>query len=192
MNEEGAINTVWIDPQTRELVRVETEFANAPGMSVTMTDFRFNVELDDALFSLTPPEGYTRLEVQVDASEVAEQDFIEYLRLWSTWTKDGTFPPTVNPVQLSKLAMEMKAHDRFIADQTSEKERMGHAMHMSRGTMFVLKLPAASNWRYAGENVKYGDAQTPIFWYRPEGSATYRVIYGDLTVKDITPENLPK
>ncbi len=39
---------------------------------------------------------------------------------------------------------------------------------------------------------KYGDAQTPIFWYQPSGSATYRAIYGDLSIKDVTPENLPK
>jgi hypothetical protein len=57
--------------------------------------------------------------------------------------------------------------------------------------MFVMKLPAESNWRYAGENVKYGDVQTPIFRYRPEGSQTYRVIYGDLSVKDVAPEDLP-
>jgi len=57
--------------------------------------------------------------------------------------------------------------------------------------MFVMKLPAES-WRYAGENVKFGDAQTPVFWYQPAGSQMYRVIYGDLSVKDVAPEHLPK
>ena len=37
-----------------------------------------------------------------------------------------------------------------------------------------------------------GDAGKAIYWYQPEGSETYRVIYGDLSVKDVTPENLPK
>jgi len=57
--------------------------------------------------------------------------------------------------------------------------------------MFGLRLSPESNWRYAGEDVKYGQADTPIFWYQPEGSQTYRVIYGDLNVKDVAPENLP-
>jgi hypothetical protein len=48
------------------------------------------------------------------------------------------------------------------------------------------------NQHYAGNGVKLGDAETAIFWYLPEGSETYRVIYGDLSVKDVTPENLPK
>jgi outer membrane lipoprotein-sorting protein len=192
VNEKGAINTVWIDPKTRELVVVKTEFVNAPGMGATMTDFRFNVVLDNSLFILTPPDGYTRVEVQVDVSETAENDLIEFLRLWSTWTKDGLFPPTLNPVELAKVGMEMEKKGEFGQGRTSEQERDQHTMQLTRGMMFMMKLPAESNWRYAGENVKYGDAQIPIFWYKPAGATTYRVIYGDLSVKDVAPEDLPK
>jgi hypothetical protein len=43
-----------------------------------------------------------------------------------------------------------------------------------------------------GKDVKFGDGESPVCWYRPDGSETYRVIYGDLTVKDVPPEELPK
>ena len=191
VTEEDVINTVWIDPQTRDLVRVETEFINAPGMNVVMTDFQFDVDLDDSLFSLTPPAGYTRVEVQADVSEVTEQDLIEYLRAWSSWTKDGTFPPTFNPMELQKVSMEMEQQGKFGDGQTTEQQRDRDAMKMYRGIMFLTQLPADSNWRYAGEDVKFGDVDIAIFWYRPEGSQTYRVIYGDLSVKDVAAENLP-
>jgi len=62
---------------------------------------------------------------------------------------------------------------------------------INRGGMFVQALLAESDWHYAGKDVKFGDADTAIFWYRPQGSATYRVIYGDLHVADVAPENLP-
>jgi len=192
VTEEGVTNTVWIDPKTRELVEVETEFDNAPGMSRTMANFKFDVELADSLFDLAPPDGYTRVGLQVDASEANEQDLVEYLRLWSTWTKDGTFPPTLNPVAMAKVAMEMQKEGKFRDGQTSEQDRLQHMMKLTRGVTFVMKLPAESNWRYAGENVKYGDSQTPIFWYKPEGSVTYHIIYGDLSVKNVSPENLPQ
>ncbi len=192
VTEEGVTYTVWIDPKTRELVEVETEFLNAPGMSSTMTDIRFDVELPDELFSITPPDGYSRLELQVDVSEANEDDLIEYLRLWSSWTKDNSLPPTLNPVELAKVSMEMAKAGKFGSEQTTEEQNLDHAMKMTRGMIFVMKLPAESNSRYAGENVKYGDAETPIFWYQPEGSETYRVIYGDLSVKDVAPENLPQ
>ena len=192
VTEEGVTYTVWIDPKTRELVEVETEFLNAPGMSSTMTDIRFDVELPDELFSITPPDGYSRLELQVDVSEASEDDLIEYLRLWSSWTKDNSFPPTLNPVELAKVSMEMAKAGEFGSEQTTEEQSLDYAMKMTRGMMFVMKLPAESNWRYAGENAKYGDAETPIFWYQPEGSETCRVIYGDLSVKDVAPEDLPQ
>jgi len=192
VTEEDVTNTVWIDSQNRELVRVETEFINAPGMNVVMTDFQFDVDLDDSLFSLTPPDGYTPIEVQADVSEVTEQDLIEFLRAWSSWTKDGTFPPTFNPIELQKVSMEMEQQGKFGDGQTSEQQRNRDAMTMYRGVMFWTQLPAESNWRYTGKDVKFGDANTAIFWYRPEGSETYRVIYGDLSVKDVAPENLPK
>jgi outer membrane lipoprotein-sorting protein len=190
ITEEGLINTVWIDIQTRDLVLVEMEFLNAPGMSGIISDFQFDVELDDSLFNLTPPDGYTRMEIQVDTEEVSEQDMIEFLRLWTTWTKDGRFPPTLDPTKLAKAGMEREVE--IDMGETSEQERFQHELKMTRGMMFLLKLPAGSNWRYAGEDVKFGDAGTPIFWYRPEGSETYRVIYGDLNVKDVASENLPK
>jgi outer membrane lipoprotein-sorting protein len=192
ITEEDVTNTVWIDPQTRELVRVETEFTNAPGMNVTMTDFQFDVDLDDSLFSLTPPDDYTRLEVQADVSTVAEQDMIEFLRVWSSWTKDNMFPPTLNPMEIQKVSMEMEQQGEFGESQTTDQQRKQDAMTMYRGIMFLTQLPAGSNWRYAGEGVKFGDANTAIFWYRPDGSNTYRVIYGDLSVRDVAPENLPE
>ncbi|MGB2866400.1 MAG: DUF2092 domain-containing protein [Sedimentisphaerales bacterium] len=192
VTKDDMINTVWIDPQTAQLVRVEIEYTNAPGMNTIMTDFQFNAELDDSLFSLVPPEGFTRLEVQADVSTVTEQDLIEYLQMWSTWTKDGTFPPTFNPLELPKVTAEMIKQGKFGEGETSEQERRDEAMRMYRGIMFVTQLPAESNWRYAGEDVKHGGAQTPIFWYKPEGSVTYRVIYSDLSVKEVALEDLPQ
>jgi len=193
VTEEGLINTIWIDTQTRNLVLVEMDFLNAPGMSGTISDFRFDVELDDSLFDLTPPEGYTRMEIQVDTDEVSEQDLIEFLRLWTTWVKDGRFPPTLDPTKLAKLSMEMAQKGQFVDEgQISEQEQLEKSMKMTQGLMFLLKLPADSNWRYAGEDVNFGEADKAIFWYKPEGSETYRVIYGDLNVKDVAAENLPK
>jgi outer membrane lipoprotein-sorting protein len=192
VTEGHVVNTIWIDPDTRELGRVEMEFPDAPGMSVIMTDFQFNVELDDSLFSLIPPGDYKHLKVQADVSKVTEQDLITYLKLWTTWAKDGTFPPTFNPIELPKVAMEMKKQGKFCEGEIPEQQRRSDEMQTYRGIMFVAQLPAESNWRYTGENVKYGDVNTPIFWYRPKGSEIYRVIYGDLSVKKVAEENLPK
>jgi len=38
---------------------------------------------------------------------------------------------------------------------------------MFRGMAFMGTLPA-DTWRYAGQNVPFGDGRTPIFWYQPQ------------------------
>jgi hypothetical protein len=45
-------------------------------------------------------------------------------------------------------------------------------------------LPTESESHYAGAGAKVGDPERAIFWYRPTGSPTYRVIYADFKVKE--------
>jgi hypothetical protein len=57
---------VWVDPQTRLPVRCEAGFLS-PGDPRTasphqITTFTFNRPLDESLFAMTPPEGYTLSE----------------------------------------------------------------------------------------------------------------------------------
>ena len=73
-----------------------------------------------------------------------------------------------------------------------DKEKIEMAMKMQPGFIFVQLLKAENDWHYVGANVKLGDAKSPVCWYRPDDSKTYRVIYGDLSVKDVAPEDLPK
>ncbi len=61
-----------------------------------------------------------------------------------------------------------------------------------RGMAFHQMVSSRGEWHYAGAGVKLGDAATAIFWYQPQGSDTYRVIYGDLSVKDVAEADLPK
>ena len=57
---------------------------------------------------------------------------------------------------------------------------------------FQVTAVESSDWYYAGNGVKLGEADKPVFWYQPRDSKTYRVIYGDMSVKDVSPQDLPK
>lgn len=184
--------TVWIDATTGELARAELEFATAPGMNMILSDFQFDVDLGDALFSLEPPADYTPLgvELQADATAMAEADLIAFLRVWSSWTTDGVFPPTVNGPELGPITLQMAAEGKLVGPVAPGYEGDQQYQIMYRGMAFLGGLPM-DTWRYAGQNVPFGDPQTPIFWYRPDGSATWRMIYADLHVADVAPEDLP-
>jgi hypothetical protein len=172
---------------------VEGQFPNAPNTQIVGTDFKFDVELDDALFSLTPPAGYTRKEPpKIDRSEVKYQDLIDLLRWWATDVEGGLFPPSLEPVEFAKVGSKMKKDGKVSGFEGTEDEKIQQMIKLTRGIQFVMMMKPENDWHYAGKGVELGDTNTAICWYRPQGSETYRVIYGDLSVKDVAPKNLPK
>ncbi|MBA7669707.1 hypothetical protein ES703_77840 [subsurface metagenome] len=197
--------TVWADAETLLPIRIEYSLASAGAIiegTITYSDIVVNVELDESLFSIQVPEGYESQTMQYDYEPFkppGEEDLIQALRLWSG-TTNGKFPSELNIetlgefIQVLKEKMGLKFEKGKASDLSNPKlhEFWRIWRRITRGIGFVSKLPSESDLHYAGKGVKLGDADTPIFWYRPEGSETYRVIYGDLSVKDVAPENLPK
>ncbi len=53
------ITTVWIDPETNYPVQIEHKWADESRSPVMYTAIRIDVGLDDGLFTLEPPDGYT-------------------------------------------------------------------------------------------------------------------------------------
>lgn len=192
VHQDDTTITVWIDPVTSELARAELKFATAPGMDMILTDFAFDVALPDSLFSMEPPADYTPFGValQADVTTMTEADLIAFLRFWSAWTVDHIFPPTVNGPELGKITLQMAAEGKFVGPVAPGYDGDQQYQIMFRGMAFMSGLPF-DTWRYAGQNVTFGDPETPIFWYQPEGSPTYRVIYADLNVADVAPGEIP-
>jgi len=183
--------TVWADPQTK----LPVEMTNTSGPTTyTMTDIVFDVELDESLFNLEIPDGYTVRTMQVDASEPTEKDLLEMFHIWAEHM-DGNLPSVLDmnaSMEFVKYQRKKMKEEGQEPSEESVLELQKTIMKMGRGAVFVQQMPAESDRHYTGKGVKFGDAEKAIFWYRPEGSETYRVIYGDLSVKDVAPENLPK
>ena len=56
---------------------------------------------------------------------------------------------------------------------------------------FANEYTAGGRFRYLGTGVKLGSADRIVLFYRLKSTGTYRAVYGDLTVKDVKPEDLP-
>ena len=100
--------TIWVNDQTSFPIRVElkTSMFGAPMVEV-MTDFVFDEPMDDSLFSLTPPSGYTIEKQQVNTSLPREEDLINGLRL-ATWATCGLFPVEFNQSCILKTMLSQK------------------------------------------------------------------------------------
>ncbi len=176
--------TVWADAETKMPVRLVSTFGQG---KVAFSDFEFDVEMDESLFSMEIPEGYTLRETQFDLAHPTEEDLIEGLRLWAN-LYDGVFPPKLDMGQWQQSPDKIEG--KMVAMKLSEEEMVQYALKVVRGILFTQGLKG--QWVYNGYGVKLGDAETAVFWYQPEGAATYRVIYGDLTVEEVAPEDLPE
>jgi hypothetical protein len=183
--------TIWADPQTK----LPVQMTNTMGPTTyTITDIVFDVELDESLFSLEIPDDYTVHTRQVDASEPTEEDLINMFRTWAEYM-DGSLP---SAFEMNVLSEFMRYQRKKMKDQGIEPteesvlDLQNVVQELNRGGMFVMALPAESDWHYVGKDVKFGEAEKPIFWYKLKGSETYRVIYGDASIKDVAPEDLPQ
>jgi len=187
---QGDLTTlVWLDTKTGEVVQVEQKYASASGMNRIIKNIKFDVDLDDSLFSLEPPAGLKTFgEMKDNPAEQSEQIFIDWLKFWATNNTDETFPPMVAGSEIAKVTMDMAKQGKLKGEAWSKVD----PSQMFNALLFVAKLPQDSNWRYAGNGVKINTPNTPIFWYRPAGSQMYRVIYADLTVREVAEDQLPK
>lgn len=182
--------TVWADPNSALPIRIERTATDRVDESI-LRNITFGVELDDELFNMTVPDGYASVNMTTDEFkipfELTEKHLIEglavygkYLGKFPTWYAGGGRP---GPEAREKLITEMK-QDYDPSAEESVKTMLG--------SQFAKRLPESSDWQYVGEDVKLGDSNTPVCWWKPQGSKTYRVVYGDLSIRDAEPNNLPE
>ncbi|MHB8957030.1 MAG: hypothetical protein ACYC4U_29045 [Pirellulaceae bacterium] len=211
-----ADQTFWADPQTARLVRVEVDFPGGSGHGV-MNNFRYDMELAPLLFSLEPPAGYT--VNTMEAAMPIEGDLVNILRLIAEHN-DGTFPAGIGmsstefqqaiqaasisetqeflkEPETAKLLRDLQAQygkdkDGFM--KAWMKAQMPFIQKLTQkhmqGITFYNMLSSQNDSHYAGKDVKLGTPDRPIFWYKPTGADKYRVIYADLSVKDMASDDV--
>jgi outer membrane lipoprotein-sorting protein len=186
--------TVWGDPTTVLPIRVETTMAMTPNFKITMTDFEFNLDMEESLFSMEPPAGYEVMTIQVppyDRSAAEEKDLIRTLRECSE-ANGGIFPPSFDLTMIFRIVNLMLPPEsgQKRASAKHREESMRTQWRLQRGLNFSLALAPEADAHYAGKGVRFGAVDKPVFWYRPKQSKTYRVVYGDLSIRqtDAPPE----
>ena len=181
--------TIWADAETGLPVRIE---AQEPGLTAIYKNFQFNIPVEElqSQVSMEMPDGYNLVEnkgAEFDMGTPTEQDLVECLRFLAEDLLDGNFPETIGMTELTKMLPQVEA--KLAETITSAEEGTQKGMTLGKGMLFHMGLKDS---HYTGSGVKVGEASKAVFWYLPDGSQTYRVIYGDLSVKDVAAGDLPK
>ena len=189
--------TIWANKKTSLPIRIEITEGKT---STVIKNIKFDVPLEESLVSMEVPAGYTMKDIAIHIIEVpapdnhlsnaTEEDLVESLRIWAEIILDGAFPDAIGTDHFIKQAAPLGYKMASLRLPVSEGEQL--FFKFQKGMIFLQKFEFGGKWGYAGKGVKLGDAEKIILWYQPQDSQTWRVIYGDLSVKDVAEENLPK
>ena len=179
---------IWIDLETALPTRIIEQNANT---TITCDNIKFNVNIDESMFSLEVPEGFTEQKTAIDFSENTEENFIEMLRLSAEVMNDGYLPDDVSIEGMVKFAQD-KMETAFKDQQLSDQQQIDVSTKWGQGLVFIRMYKGQGKWYYNGKGVKLGEAETPVFWWHPQNSENWRVIFGDLTVQECPEDDLPE
>lgn len=185
----GMICELWGDPKTGMPVRIERRVPSNRGMKPTIcSDFVFDADLDQSLFSLEPPAGYQVQKLTVDDSPAEEKDLIETLRHYAQLS-GGALPDQLDMMAFIKLFQEDWAKSHPMKDgspsEAERQEKLNGMLKFARGLSFAfIQLPREADVHYAGKGLKVGATDKPVFWYRPGVAKKYRIIDADLSVRE--------
>jgi outer membrane lipoprotein-sorting protein len=165
---------VWVDRKTALPVQVETSrFIEDRKGHVVLNGFVFDVDVAPALFSLTPPPGYT-VTAKTELAMPAEADLVYLLRTAAT-RNGGLFPDDLTPATLARIPDK----------NGGDKHDLAAALKLTNGLMFVHLRQKEGDWRYLGKGIKLGDAVRPVCAWRKTGESRYRAVFGDLRIGDL-------
>jgi outer membrane lipoprotein-sorting protein len=182
VRQPGQDTVVWVDPRVRLPLRVEIN-AGAAGAAdaVSLFDIQINPPLDDSLFRLEPPDGYT-LTIERRPATSGEEAVVNVLRTYAEHA-GGRFPPGLDDwVGYAKVLPA----DKF--DGATNPRVVALVQDMAQMNALILECKGDHGYRPAG--AKLGDARKIVFWFRRKGAAQYRAIYGDLHAADVNAEHL--
>jgi outer membrane lipoprotein-sorting protein len=197
VHETGQTLTIWIDPSRNLPLRVESE-GTSLGMPfrATFDAFEIDPKLDDSLFSLDPPDGYTLQQFEAPMILTPEEAVVTVLRAYSEAT-DGQLPHRIDRMEELTTALSHPVRPRPKPAAEDSKPAGGMDPDMLRlataaGQLATFFATAEKGtYGYTSEGVAAGQADRIVFWNRVKGTDTYRAVFADFHIAEVRAEQLP-
>ena len=182
---------LWVDVKSNLPVLFEVDCsANAGEMRQTVVCDRFewNVPLEPDLFDPDIPDDYV-LVAQIKTDNKSEPMTIEGLRNFARYT-DGQYPSSmVLIIAYKEILHAWQASVNWEQRPLTEKERQQNQSIHSTCLFYARLDKQDQDPAYYGYNVTAGDTDAVLMRWKVSDNE-YRVIFGDLTAKNISAEQL--
>lgn len=176
----------------------EKEWSQEAMWGTVENEIVFDAKFDKSTFSLDAPPGYA---VEMIAKPtVTEEEAIAYLGVAARVNGDvfpdaplEWFDPTKTQALEVKAPADRTAREQETLDLVHDL-RMKFALrqiHLVPLRVFVDDHAAPGTFHYVGSEVKVGSSDRIVCWYQFRNATKYRVVFGDLSVKDVAKAELP-
>lgn len=184
---DTGIGRLWVDVETQFPVRMEFEMSAAGGKikrKMTVEKFDWDASLDATDLLPVIPDDY-ELSVQFDRVKKDEASAIEGLRSYAM-VANGRYPSTLS----IQTAIYEAKKARGVEDLEIEDDI--RVLRIQSTSMFFRELTNADkDVKYFGGTVLAGEKNKILMRWKVD-TAKYRVIFGDLSVVEISEEELHK
>jgi hypothetical protein len=184
------------DPETapERLQTPEERFSSLFPVAAWEHEIVLDPKLDAADFGLDPPAGYAYQAMAKPT--ITEDEMAAYLGAAARFN-DGVFPDS--PYAAFDQAKFNTAGRKAASARTPAEEDMIrlHDRFLMREVFrspvlqFVDDHTEPASFHYVGAGAKVGQADRIICWYTTRGEKKQRAMFGDLSVRDVAPSELP-
>ena len=190
----GVLGTVvarlWVAVENDLPVRMEIAcYSNGKKvMDMVMDEFQWDIELDAAWFEPDIPDDY---ELMADLQMAGDEtNVVEGLRFFAEFT-GGKYPSDISMITLmQELQDALRTKLSIEPERIPGEEDMQKIASLQMLFMFYAGLVAENkDPAYNGDRVTAEFPHAVLMRWKVEGG-NHRVIFGDLTVGDVTPEEL--
>jgi hypothetical protein len=187
----NVVGKIWVDVETKLPVRVEIEVFAENGervMDTTVSDYEWNVEVDPGFIRVEIPSDY-KLVADIDLSN-EEKYYLAVLGLFSELT-GGEYPSELNVMTIMEEfqnGMITNFGHPMTEDLQSETIQKLTDLQMA-GAYYTTLASQSRELAYYGKRVTAEFPHAVLMRWRVE-DGRYKVIFGDLSVGEVTAEEL--
>jgi outer membrane lipoprotein-sorting protein len=214
----GDVVEAWLDPQSNLPLEIRMHSPAVDGIPVNekaatkwtiVSGFEYDVPVDDALFDVAIPSGYSEVRLLTSAKQELRNRFDRFTMMLRECAlrSDSVFPISLERTELFKIVSKYSlewSEKRDGATNFEEQKKVSldqvdavtkFANLISDGMDFLAlrrepKVGDALDFQYF-PGARLNDADRPVAWFSPDGHQTYRVLYADMSIRDVKRESLP-
>ena len=184
---------LWVDVNTFLPVRLEEDVVTEKRGRIyeVSYDFCWNVIINQDDFEPNIPEHYRAPAGDIIINAFNEENAIKGLRLFTN--AFGKYPTSLEQKALGEELKRLMPIDPNSYKELSDEERTKKTSELlslvAPSLLYIKLLEENNDPAYYGETVKLGDADKILLRWKLDDDQ-YRVIFGNLSVKTITAEEL--